>query len=223
MLQTKGGDAGGYHGKGQSLRYKNGYATTTGDSLMMVSGDSGGGGSTLHNTGVPLSDGTAEVRLGSTSPGLTNKPKWVEYDRQVRSAGHSVQGVLHGLQAASRLAQGCCLCILKDFILYTVADRLQPARQPIPAGTSRRPRQYGLNSSSKLVHASNPLTFIAGQVLRWFGYYTEEVPDSRIENVRIRKVVIRYYLENDTMDVLEPRQTNSGMDQAGHLPVASMA
>lgn len=51
-------------------------------------------------------------------------------------------------------------------------------------------------------------------MLRWFGYYTEEVPDSRIENVRIRKVVIRYYLENDTMDVLEPRQTNSGMDQA---------
>ena len=50
-------------------------------------------------------------------------------------------------------------------------------------------------------------------MLRWFGYFTEEVPDSRIENCRIRKVVIRFYLDNDTLDVLEPRQTNSGIDQ----------
>ena len=139
VLQTKGGDAGGYHGKGQSLRYKNGYATTTGDNLMMVSGDSGGGGSTLHISGVPLSDGTAEVRLGSTSPGLTNKPKWVEFDRQVRSVG---QGCL--LQRAGRapppsgykqytirlaLQQGCYLGVLMVFRKYPAAGRLQPAWQ----------------------------------------------------------------------------------------------
>lgn len=59
------------------------------------------------------------------------------------------------------------------------------------------------------------------QVLRWFGYFTEEVPDSRIENCRIRKVVIRYYLDNDTLDVLEPRQTNSGIDQVCQQTVAA--
>lgn len=69
------------------MRYKNGYATTTGDSLMMVSGDYGGGGSTLHNAEAPLADGTAEVRLSNTTPGLTNKPKWVEFDRQVPMLG----------------------------------------------------------------------------------------------------------------------------------------
>ena len=53
---------------------------------MQVGGDIGGGGETLHNTGrgAPVSDGLADVRLGNTSLGLTNKPKWVEYDRQVR-------------------------------------------------------------------------------------------------------------------------------------------
>ena len=55
-------------------------------------------------------------------------------------------------------------------------------------------------------------------MLRWFGYFTEEVPDSRIENCRIRKVVIRFYLDNDTLDVLEPRQTNSGIDQVCAVP-----
>ena len=36
--QRRAGDAGGYHGKGQSLRYKNGYATTDGEGLRQARG-----------------------------------------------------------------------------------------------------------------------------------------------------------------------------------------
>ena len=80
-----------------------------------------------------------------------------------------------------------------------------PSRHSVPeAGTSS-----GLGTAARRPRRSR------AQVLRWFGYFTEEVPDSRIENCRIRKVVIRFYLDNDTLDVLEPRQTNSGIDQVG--------
>ena len=51
------------------------------------------------------------------------------------------------------------------------------------------------------------------QVLRWFGYYKESIPESRIENHRIRKVVIHYYLDSDTLEVVEPKEPNSGLPQ----------
>ena len=51
------------------------------------------------------------------------------------------------------------------------------------------------------------------QVLRYFGYFTEAVPESPMEDHRVRKVVVHYYLEDDTMDVDEPKQDNSGIPQ----------
>ncbi|KAK9800757.1 hypothetical protein WJX73_007791 [Symbiochloris irregularis] len=51
------------------------------------------------------------------------------------------------------------------------------------------------------------------QVLRWFGYYKESIPNSPVENFRVRRVVIHYYLDNDTLDVVEPRERNSGLPQ----------
>ena len=51
------------------------------------------------------------------------------------------------------------------------------------------------------------------QVLRWFGFYKESIPNSPVENHRIRKVVVHYYLDNDTLDVVEPKEPNSGLPQ----------
>ena len=51
------------------------------------------------------------------------------------------------------------------------------------------------------------------QVLRWFGYFKEVVPESPRETYRVRRVVLHYYLVDDTMDVEEPKQLNSGIDQ----------
>ena len=51
------------------------------------------------------------------------------------------------------------------------------------------------------------------QVLRWFGYFKEVVPESPRETYRVRRVALHYYLVDDTMDVEEPKQLNSGIDQ----------
>ena len=55
--------------------------------------------------------------------------------------------------------------------------------------------------------------FLLEQVFRWHGYFKEAVPESPIETYRVRRVVIHYYLVDDTIDVEEPKQLNSGIDQ----------
>ena len=51
------------------------------------------------------------------------------------------------------------------------------------------------------------------QVLRFYGYYKEGVVESNIENHRVRKVILYYYLEDGSMHAAEPKQDNSGMPQ----------
>lgn len=51
------------------------------------------------------------------------------------------------------------------------------------------------------------------KVLRFYGYFKESVVESNWENMRVRKVVVYYYLEDDTMHVSEPRVDNSGIPQ----------
>lgn len=51
------------------------------------------------------------------------------------------------------------------------------------------------------------------KVLRFYGYFKEGIVESNLENMRVRKVVVYYYLEDDTMHVSEPRIDNSGIPQ----------
>eukprot|EP00659_Diplonema_papillatum_P008062 gene8062-12397_t len=51
------------------------------------------------------------------------------------------------------------------------------------------------------------------KVLRFTGYFKEGVHESRVESERLRRCVVYYYLEDDTISVSEPREDNSGMPQ----------
>lgn len=50
-------------------------------------------------------------------------------------------------------------------------------------------------------------------VLRFYGYFREAVVEANLENYRVRKCVIMYYLEDDTCHVTEKKQDNSGIPQ----------
>jgi len=50
-------------------------------------------------------------------------------------------------------------------------------------------------------------------VLRFHGYFKEAVVETNLENYRVRNVTIYYYLEDDTCQVIEPKQDNSGIPQ----------
>jgi Ca2+-binding EF-hand superfamily protein len=54
-------------------------------------------------------------------------------------------------------------------------------------------------------------------VLRFFAYYKEAVHESRMENYRVRKVTILYYLEDNTLQVNEPKEENSGIPQGAFI------
>ncbi|MCJ8749890.1 hypothetical protein PDJAM_G00192840 [Pangasius djambal] len=51
------------------------------------------------------------------------------------------------------------------------------------------------------------------KVLRFYGYFQQEVLDSPEERWRVRPVVFYYHLEDDSMCVMEPEVENSGMPQ----------
>jgi len=51
------------------------------------------------------------------------------------------------------------------------------------------------------------------QVLRFFGFFKESVVESRLENYRLRKITVYYYLEDNSIAMYEPREANSGAPQ----------
>lgn len=51
------------------------------------------------------------------------------------------------------------------------------------------------------------------QVLRFFGYFLEAVTESNSENFRVRRVTVMHYLADDTLQITEPKQDNSGIAQ----------
>ncbi|KAG9328001.1 hypothetical protein JZ751_016976, partial [Albula glossodonta] len=67
--------------------------------------------------------------------------------------------------------------------------------------------------------ASPPTVFVPGhvafdkKVLRFFGYFQQEVQQSPQEQYRVRPVIISYYLEDDSFCMIEPEVMNSGIPQ----------
>jgi hypothetical protein len=50
-------------------------------------------------------------------------------------------------------------------------------------------------------------------VLRFTGFFKEAVVESNMENHRVRRVQILYYLADDSVQITEPKQDNSGLPQ----------
>jgi hypothetical protein len=50
-------------------------------------------------------------------------------------------------------------------------------------------------------------------VLKFEAYFQEPVVEDPNENYRIRKCIVFYYLEDDTLHIIEPRVINSGIPQ----------
>jgi len=55
------------------------------------------------------------------------------------------------------------------------------------------------------------------KVLRFNAYFKESVTEFRAENFRVRKCVIYFYLEDESIHVAEPKQQNSGIPQGVFL------
>ncbi|GIY48200.1 EF-hand domain-containing protein 1 [Caerostris darwini] len=106
-----------------------------------------------------------------------------------------------------------------------------PLTQPVASATSKRAIEL-LDSQNKVLDTDKVAELTYGpkrspprevqlpkslaldkKVLRFHGYYREEIYDWSLENYRIRPVKVLYYLQDDTMEVVEPKIPNSGLVQ----------
>jgi hypothetical protein len=55
------------------------------------------------------------------------------------------------------------------------------------------------------------------KVLRFYAYFQEHVVESRLENYRIRPVLIYYYLSDESIFITEKKVENSGIPQGVFL------
>jgi Ca2+-binding EF-hand superfamily protein len=62
-----------------------------------------------------------------------------------------------------------------------------------------------------------PRLALAGQRLTFRAYFLEAVPESPLESARKRKLILSYYLEDDSVEVLEPGVRNDGMNHGKFL------
>jgi hypothetical protein len=76
---------------------------------------------------------------------------------------------------------------------------------PLDSLTRTTASQVGLNA----------LRAPDAKVLRFYAYYPEAVTEHAKETWRVRRVVITYHLDDNTLSVSEPRQDNAGIPQQG--------
>ena len=56
------------------------------------------------------------------------------------------------------------------------------------------------------------------QVLRFYGWLKQTVHESQLEHYRVRHVKLYYYLEDDSIEIIEPHVRDSGMPQGRSCP-----
>ena len=55
------------------------------------------------------------------------------------------------------------------------------------------------------------------QVIRFYGYFQEAVTESPLENYKLHKLILLYYLVDQTLQIIEPKIENSGTPQGAFL------
>jgi len=99
----------------------------------------------------------------------------------------------------------------KDQVFHPTFDKTVDNAKARPGSARIRP-QSGL-----------PLSFVPKwisqdkKVLTFEAYFKEAVHESRLEHYRVRRCVVNYFLEDDTIKVSEPREENSGLPQGNFL------
>jgi len=98
--------------------------------------------------------------------------------------------------------------------IQVIRDVPQPRPQPpvVPP-----PPQHSPVVTDQVLPAVPAYVALDRMVLRFFGYFKEAVHESRLENFRVRKVTVMYYLEDNTIQVNEPKEENSGIPQGAFI------
>ncbi|KAH0785038.1 EF-hand domain-containing family member C2 isoform X2 [Histomonas meleagridis] len=100
-----------------------------------------------------------------------------------------------------------------------IGGTLLPGQQPPKEAISSTTVYNQFHASQNISSGETVPAWVAfgSQVLRFYGYFKEPVFSSQVENYRVRHVTILFFLEDDTIQILEPQQKNSGIPQGTFL------
>ena len=102
--------------------------------------------------------------------------------------------------------------------LYARPKSAPVARKPVPPPSRGKPAASHLQPNLNAANVEKPAWLAYDrQVLRYYGYVEETVSERRDEVLRIRKLVILYYLADDSIYIAEPKEANSGLPQGPFL------
>ena len=100
--------------------------------------------------------------------------------------------------------------------LYPVPDApAEPSAAPKAEASMSTSQRFFRAPAGEEAQAQFEPTFVKLDkvVLRFFGFFKEAVVESNLENWRVRKLLIYYFLEDSTLMLNEPKETNSGTPQ----------
>ncbi|KAG2374107.1 hypothetical protein C9374_011186 [Naegleria lovaniensis] len=102
--------------------------------------------------------------------------------------------------------------VVHDYDVPVEVDELQTETEKLADMLRSTTQLYKSTTINETKQKENWLS-LEKKVLRFYAYFKEGVHESPVEQSRVRKCVIFYYLEDDTMHISEPKQDNSGIPQ----------
>ena len=97
------------------------------------------------------------------------------------------------------------------------AEEFSPEKADVSLSTSQRFFKNPTGTGDIQARFEPTFVKLDKVVLKFDGYFKESVVESNLENWRKRRVIIFYYLEDSTIMINEPKQTNSGTPQGVFL------
>jgi len=146
------------------------------------------------------------------------------YNQEVKSKTNFNKSHLFDFQNGIRVDTNKATEIvdMRSFPVNALANFEQTINQNAQAATSVLPNDFAdtvgakyTSSNAQLNNVSSLPAWVAydRKVLRFYAYFKEAVFSSPVEDRRIRKCVVYYYLEDDSVHVAEPKVENSGIPQ----------
>lgn len=98
----------------------------------------------------------------------------------------------------------------------------KPVRREPSLGSTASPRATSPSKASKTLAALNPAVDPTKIILTFRGFFNESVPESPIENYRVRRLVLRFFIDDGTTDIFDPDIRNDGIIHGPFLKRTTM-
>ena len=130
---------------------------------------------------------------------------------QLASTLQRKEQVMAGLRQLTPLTINQQRVALQSQLVQLEAEEQQMVKENMPPRDSRR--MLNSSQSTSTIALNKPPKWVKHdrEVLRFYMFFKESVPESAFETERVRKCTLFYFLADDTCKLTEPKVANSGI------------